>query len=106
MMIVLTLAVLIATSNVAQQFERDVRVLASDRMEGRGLGTQGLERAADWIESQLRVSLKPGFKDSYRQPFRVKTGVARAEGNRFSGLSGSDWTPLGMSSSGQFRGEI
>src|SRR5438093_3753646 len=107
MMIVLTLAVLIATSDVAQQFERDVRVLASDRMEGRGLGTQGLERAADWIETQLRDTLKPAFPEhSYRQPFRVKTGVARVEGNRLSGLPESDWTPLGMSSSGPFLGDV
>jgi Tol biopolymer transport system component len=106
-MIALTLAVLLATSDVAQQFQHDVRVLAADRMEGRGLGTQGLERAADWIETQLRATLKPAFPEhSYRQPFRVKTGVTRADGNRLSGLPDSDWTPLGMSSSGPFRGEI
>src|SRR5438093_3797136 len=92
---------------VATQFERDVRLLASDRMEGRGLGTQGLERAADWIETQLRDTLKPAFPEhSYRQPFRVKTGVARVEGTRLSGLPESDWPPLGMSSSGPFRGQL
>ena len=36
---------------LAAQFQHDVRILASDRMEGRGLGTQGLERAADWVET-------------------------------------------------------
>ncbi len=105
-MIVLALATLLATTDVAHQFEHDVRILASDRMEGRGLGTQGLERAADWIESQLRATLKPAFGDSYRQPFRVKTGVTRTEGNRLSGLSDSEWTPLGMASSGSFSGPI
>src|SRR2546428_8302496 len=105
--IVLALTALLATADLTHQFERDVRILASDRMEGRGLGTQGLERAADWIETQLRATLEPAFPEhSYRQPFRVKTGVARVEGNRLSGLPDSDWTPLGMSSSGPFRGEI
>jgi len=105
--IVLALTTLLATADVAHQFERDVHILASDRMEGRGLGTQGLERAADWIEGQLSAFLKPAFAGhSYRQPFRVKTGVARAEGNRLTGIADADWTPLGMSSSGPFRDEI
>jgi Tol biopolymer transport system component len=98
---------LLLAISLAQQFQADVKILASDRMEGRGLGTQGIERAADWIEGQLRTSLKPAFADhSYRQPFRVKTGVARAEGNRLSGLADADWTPLGMSSSGSFHGPL
>ena len=76
-------------------------------MEGRGLGTQGLERAADWIEAQLRPMLKPAFPDhSYRQPFRVKIGVARKEGNHLAGVPDADWTPLGMSSSGPFKGQM
>ncbi len=92
---------------LAAQFQHDVRILASDRMEGRGLGTQGIERAADWIEGQLSSFLKPAFPShSYRQPFRVKTGVTRAEGNRLAGVAEADWTPLGMSSSGPFRGEV
>src|SRR5581483_8039707 len=105
--IVLTLAALLATSDVARTFERDVRVLASDQMEGRGLGTRGIDRAADWIEGQLRPMTKPAFPNhSYRQPFEVKTGVALASGNRLSGITDGDWTPLGMSSSGPFAGEL
>ena len=70
---------------LAAQFQHDVRILASDRMEGRGLGTQGLERAADWVEGQLSSFLKPAFPShSYRQPFRVKIGVTRAEGNHLA----------------------
>jgi Tol biopolymer transport system component len=106
-MIALALAALLSTNGLAQEFERDVKVLASDRMEGRGLGTQGLERAGDWIEGQLKATLKPAFPEhSYRQPFRVKIGVARAEGNRLSGIADADWTPLGMSSSAPFRGQL
>src|SRR5438477_2555324 len=89
---------------IAQEFQHDVKILASDRMEGRGLGTQGIERAADWIEGQLRATrLEPAFQESsYRQPFRVKTGVARDAGNRLAGITDTDWTPLGMSSSAPF----
>ena len=92
---------------LATQFQNDVKILASDRMEGRGLGTQGIERAADWIETRLNAFAKPAFANgSYRQPFKVKTGVALAKGNRLDGVADADWTPLGMSSSGPFRGEI
>ncbi|PYQ48354.1 MAG: hypothetical protein DMF59_16265, partial [Acidobacteria bacterium] len=97
--------VLLAIS-LAQQFQQDAKILASDRMEGRGLGTQGIERAADWIEGQLRATLKPAFRDSYRQPFRVKTGVALADGNRLASVDDKDWTPLGMSSSAPFHGQL
>src|SRR5439155_391436 len=92
---------------VATQFERDVRLLASDRMEGRGLGTHGIDLAADWIESQLGATkLQPAFGKSYRQPFQVKTGVALAAGNRLSTVADDDWTPLGMSSTGAFSSEV
>src|SRR2546428_9278559 len=85
--------------SVATQFERDVRLLASDRMEGRGLGTHGIDLAADWIESQLRATkLQPAFGPSYRQPFQVKTGVALAAGNRLSEEEDDHMTPLHMSS--------
>src|SRR5579859_3147818 len=57
-----------------QRFRNDVTTLASDKMEGRGLGTKGIERAADFIEARLRsIGLKPAFGPSYRQPFQVKT---------------------------------
>src|SRR5712692_3488356 len=96
-----------ASDDVASRFRADAKILASARMEGRGLGTHGIDLAADWIEGQLRETLKPAFPNhSYRQPFRVKTGVAREEGNRLSNVADADWTPLGMSSSAPFRGEL
>ncbi len=84
-----------------------VFALASDEMEGRGLGTAGLDRAATWIERRLRASgLTPAFGRSYRQSFPVKTGVALGEGNSIEGLKPDEWTPLGFSSSGSFAGEL
>jgi len=95
-----------APSDLAKRFETDVKVLASDDMEGRGLGTKGIEKAADWIDARLKAEgLKPAFGNSYRQPFKVKTGVALAKGNSLKGVADSDWTPLGFTSSGSFKGE-
>lgn len=53
-----------------------VTALASDDMAGRGLGTPGLERAADYIEAAFAAAgLQPGAADgSYAQVFRVPEG--------------------------------
>jgi TolB protein len=94
-------------ARLAARFEKDVRILAADEMEGRGLGTKGIGRAADWIERRLKeLGLEPGFAGSYRQPFPVKTGVRKAEGNELSGVSPDDWTPLACSSSGAFDRDL
>ena len=101
-------------ARLAVEFQRDVAVLASDDMEGRGLGTEGLRRAADWVEDRLRaLRLAPAFGRSYRQFFRVKAGVALAApgadgrpANELEGVAADDWTPLGLSSSGAFSGEL
>jgi len=92
---------------LSEEFLRHVTELSADSMEGRGLGTAGLARAASWIEARLEsIGLQPAFKRSYRQPFQIKTGVALREGNRLSGVAESDWTPLGFSSPGSFSGEL
>jgi Tol biopolymer transport system component len=93
---------------MTRRFAQDVGVLAADDMEGRGLGTAGLARAATWIEGRLKgLKLEPAFAPgTYRQPFPVKTGVERGEGNAIEGLAEGDWTPLGPSSSGAFSGEV
>ena len=92
---------------LARRFESDVRALAADDMEGRGLGTAGLRRAADYVEKRLRrLGLGPAFASGYRQPVKVKTGVALADGNVLEGMAAADWTPLGASSSGAFAGEV
>ena len=96
-----------ARDSLAARFDADVQVLASDEMEGRGLGTAGIGKAADWIEARLReLQLAPAFGASYRQLFPVKIGVELQPGNVLEGVADGDWTPLGMSNSGTFEGEL
>src|SRR6185436_14552239 len=60
-------------SPLARRFAEGVAALAADEMEGRGLGTAGLGKAAAWIEARLRAAgLRPAFGPSYRQGFEVK----------------------------------
>ena len=54
-----------------------IRILASDEYEGRGTGSAGEEKAAQYIESQFKkFKLKPmGDNGSYRQTFPFKGGM-------------------------------
>ncbi|HLG42018.1 MAG TPA: M28 family peptidase, partial [Planctomycetota bacterium] len=92
---------------LAAEWKSGVYALAADSMEGRGLGTKGIVKAAAWLERELRAGgYEPAFGKSYRQSFDVKTGVSRVRGNRLEGVADSAWTPLGFSSSGSFSGEM
>lgn len=95
------------SARLAEEFRSGVYALADDSMEGRGIDTQGIRRAADWIERRLRADgFSPAFGTSYRQPFDIKTGVQPIPGNHLDGVPDSSWVPLGFSSSGSFSGEI
>jgi Tol biopolymer transport system component len=102
--LVLSLAVSVAAQT---PIEKHIRTLAADDMEGRGLNTKGLARAADYVEQQLRAAkLAPAFGKSFRQKFPVKTGVSLGAKNAIAGLSNDAWTPLGFSSPGSFDAPI
>jgi hypothetical protein len=63
-----------------------VKFLASDELQGRGNGTKGLERAADYIAQQFQgAGLQPGGDDgSWFQPFDLVTGLTVGDGNRLT----------------------
>jgi TolB protein len=100
----LAVLLLLATQD---PIEKHIRTLSADAMEGRGLNTKGLDKAADYIEKELRAAgVQPAFGKSYRQEFPVKTGVSLGTNNTLSGVKPEDWTPLGFSSPGSFSGPI
>jgi hypothetical protein len=95
----------------ADCFARVAGFLASDEMGGRGVGTQGLEEAAAFLEDQLAILGLAPPGGSYRQRFQMITGVASGSGNAlsFNGErleAGKDFAPLGFSSSGSFEGRL
>jgi Zn-dependent M28 family amino/carboxypeptidase len=50
-----------------------IRYLSSDQMEGRAVGTKGIEMAARYHEDYFRtMGLEPAFGTSYRQTFLLK----------------------------------
>ena len=80
--LILLLLTVVISSGCGQNISPDkikehVTILASDAYEGRGTGTAGEEKAAQYIESQFKkLKLKPmGDNGTYRQTFTFKGGM-------------------------------
>ncbi|MGD2136475.1 MAG: M20/M25/M40 family metallo-hydrolase [Gemmatimonadales bacterium] len=61
----------------------DVHYLAEDARDGRGVGTEGIDEAAQYIADQFRAAgLEPGGSEGYFQPFAISPtapGVAHTD---------------------------
>jgi len=73
-----------SSGEVEKRLTADLKFLTSDECEGRGVGTKGLDLAADYIERQfVNAGLKPGGPNgSFYQPFQLITNVKRGTNNR------------------------
>jgi hypothetical protein len=97
---------------VEARLKRDVTFLASDRCEGRGPTTEGINLAADYVADQFRqAGLRPGNGNSYFQPFHI----AGAEGHlALTGPLGQridlrqriHFNPLGYDQAGNVSGPL
>ena len=90
-----------------------VRTLAAPAWDGRGIGTAGIDSAADWIAGRLRqAGLKPaGENGGWFQTLEVTTGVVpeppcelKVGGATFS--LGGALQPLGFSSNGSAHARV
>jgi hypothetical protein len=95
LLIPLTAALLIAPAPEAQspgtaaiaesRYMEHVKFLASNELAGRGNGTPGLDRAAQYIADQLRMAgVQPAMNGSWFQPFQIVTGLEVREGNKLT----------------------
>jgi Tol biopolymer transport system component len=88
----------------ASRFAASVAYLAADEREGRGIGTQGLAQAADYVQQQLAAAgVEPGFNGGWRQTFDVTTEVKRGAGTSLAvngkPIAPDDLVPLPFSAS-------
>jgi hypothetical protein len=94
-----------------------IRFLASDELQGRASGTEGNERAAQYIADQFRAAgLAPGGDNgTYFQRFEFTAGVRLGEPNSMTLRVGGtetvlkverDFLPLAFSDSGTVSGEV
>nr|WP_052303671.1 M20/M25/M40 family metallo-hydrolase [Pirellula staleyi] len=110
------------TAEIDARLEKSVSYLASDELEGRGLGTAGLDKAADYIAAEfaqlgLRTEL---FEGSPFQKFEltIATELGPADKNKISFTTtkegaatitlalDNDFTPLAVGGSKSFSGGI
>lgn len=104
---------------VEQRLLDDVRYLADDRLEGRGIETKGIQQAAEFIKSQFQAAgLRPGLADgSYFQPFtyalkaevrpeRTRLVLHGPDGKALDLKLGTDYQPLSFGGSGVLQGPI
>jgi hypothetical protein len=62
-----------------------IKFLAADDLKGRGNGSEGLERAADYIAEQFKsTGLQPGVNDGWFQPFELNAGLTIGRDNALS----------------------
>jgi hypothetical protein len=99
---------------VVERMRKDLTFLASDECEGRGVFTEGINKAADHIAASFKESgLKPaGPNGSYFQPFQIRRGASKLQGTPTLTLrgpqgqeitlkAGTDFQALGFSDSGK-----
>ncbi len=96
----------------ADRFLADVRWLADDAREGRGVGTKGLAAAAEWLEARFRaVGLTSGVANGFQQKVEIPTAVRVEPGTalRVDGKElalNSDYVVAGFAHSGDAKGDV
>ncbi|HUQ49587.1 MAG TPA: M20/M25/M40 family metallo-hydrolase [Terriglobales bacterium] len=102
----------------AERHARHVQALASKQMEGRGVGSKGLDRARDYLRKEFeKHGLRPaGDNGSFLQTFTVTTGARLKGQNRMEmSLPGGrrdklrlreDFVPFSFSSSGTVQAQV
>jgi hypothetical protein len=89
-----------------------IKFLAADDLKGRGNGSEGLERAADYIAEQFQsAGLQPGVNGGWFQPFELNAGLTIGPTNTLSFQSrgrtvtltlGTSYYPLAVTGSDTF----
>jgi len=102
-------------SELTDRFQAHINYLASDELEGRGVGSRGIELAAEYIAKQFTsIGLEPaGENGGYFQAFDMTLHRELAEASRLAFESdsaerklGKDFIPFNFSSEEAFSGGI
>jgi hypothetical protein len=100
-----------------ERMKKDIFYLAGEECKGRGVGSPGIDKAADHIAKSFQESgLQPGAGASYFQPFDLKgratldspnTAKIALKDEKLADLVfGTDYAVLGTSSSGKASSEL
>ncbi len=102
-----------STYRKADEVRSTLTYLASDELEGRGLQTAGVQKAADYIATRFESAglvTTPGM-DGYFQSFPINLADTVGKATQLSINEqllkpGTDFTPLGMSAETKFSGSL
>ncbi|MGB9697535.1 MAG: M20/M25/M40 family metallo-hydrolase [Ignavibacteria bacterium] len=99
-----------------QNIYEHVKYLASDKLEGRFPGSEGIQLAKDYISNEFeKYGLTPYGEQGFFQEFEMVTGVSLGTDNflklttkkkEFNLKINKDFTPLSYSVSGEVTGEV
>jgi aminopeptidase YwaD len=98
------------TDILRKDLESHITYLAGDSLEGRFVGTPGIEKAGDYIAREFdRIGLQPAFDGSYFQEFEIEVGFELKAPPVFQLgetdlIYGEDFTVLPFSGSGSVSG--
>ncbi len=104
-----------AEPTLVERFQSHINYLADDKLEGRGVGSKGIELASEYIAKHFKdAGLEPaGENGTYFQTFAISLSRKLTDSNRLSFRGdevkreqGRDFIPLSFSSSGAFQGKI
>jgi Tol biopolymer transport system component len=101
-----------AIERAEDRYRADVAWLADDRRGGRGIGSDGLAAAADWLEKQFAaIGLEPaGENGTYRQSFQAVVDVERGADASViidgETLNGDQFMIPGFSDNGTATGDV
>ncbi|MEC9092705.1 MAG: M20/M25/M40 family metallo-hydrolase [Planctomycetota bacterium] len=97
----------------------EVKMMASDEWEGRGVNTKGIEKAADYIKKQFKeFGVKSGVEDgSYYQPFDItlrdmiddknaSCAIIDPKGKKTKLVKGKDFQPQNAGGDGDVSGDL
>ncbi len=103
------------TTGLERRFQSHIDYLASDDLEGRGVGTQGIELAANYIAAQYKeIGLRPiGDDGTYFQSFPITLARKLTDNSYLTVASDStprrlkkDYIPFHFSSNQSFEGDV
>lgn len=91
-------------AEAVERMKKDLFFLAGPDCEGRGVGTAGLDKAADHVAAAFKAAgLKPGGKDgSYFQPFTM-SGFPALAGDTTLAFAGPDGKAVAVEADADFR---
>jgi Zn-dependent M28 family amino/carboxypeptidase len=87
-----------------EELKSHIYYLASDELQGRKPGTEGIEKAANYLKAELiKIGVKP-LADNYFQNFDIMVDIKAGDNNKFSfdetsGRLNEDFIPLAISES-------